>query len=321
MTTTTQFATAKDVSTAIHSLGLQTTADALGAISRTCRDEFLEHLSACIAGQDTDAAHRKAVELLLRCLSPKCVGQLHAIVPNVPFDAIVPFARKAPNRFLSGLEAASNPDHPRHQDAKNMLLTAFGGANSNQASAPVQTRSRQDTPSASGSSPAAQAGEGRQAANTDKSYESCHVYGGSFALCFNADNWDGSPGIMVDAAAATGPKSYDWKNAIHIWLNAKEIGAVLAVFRRWRKSVEFSAHGAQNDKSFSIEFQGKHFFAKVSARKAATHPVRAVQILPTDATSVSILFLKTLAAAYSDIPLPEVLETLRTAHLQDHVSA
>ena len=37
MTTTNQFATAKDVSTAIHSLGLQTTADALGAISRTCR--------------------------------------------------------------------------------------------------------------------------------------------------------------------------------------------------------------------------------------------------------------------------------------------
>ena len=71
---------------------------------------------------------------------------------------------------------------------------------------------------------------------------------------------------MVDAAVSTGPKSYDWKNAVHVWLDVNEVGAVLAVFRRWRKGIEFGAHGSQNDKSFSIEFQGQHFFAKVSAK-------------------------------------------------------
>lgn len=38
------------------------------------------------------------------------------------------------------------------------------------------------------------------------------------------------------------------------------------------EGVEFSAHGAQNDKGFAIEFQGQHFFAKVTAKKARPVP-------------------------------------------------
>ncbi len=126
---------------------------------------------------------------------------------------------------------------------------------------------------------------------------------------------------MVDAAMQTGPKTYDWKNAVHVWLDINEVGAVLAVFRRWRKGVEFSAHGAQNDKGFSIEFQGQHFFAKVTAKKASSGAVRAVKILPSDAMSVSILFLTQLAESYPMIPLNELLATVRATHQIEDAAA
>jgi len=246
-------------------------------------------------------------------------------VPSVQVEAVVKLARTFPNRLLSAIEASANPDHPRHKEAKAYLTQTLEQPAStgreqptSQPSAPEPQRppenqSRRNAPP--------QAPAQNQTQEAEKKYESCHVYGGSYALCFNTGTWEGKPGIMLDAAAALGPKAYDWQNAIHIWLNANEIAAVLAVFRRWRKRVEFSAHGAQNDKSFSIEFQGQHFFAKASARKAASHPARAVKILPGDATAVSIMFLKQLATAHPDVPLPELLATVRAAHQLDDVAA
>ena len=41
------FASAKEVSAAITTIGFQASAETLGAISRNCRDEFLDHLSKC----------------------------------------------------------------------------------------------------------------------------------------------------------------------------------------------------------------------------------------------------------------------------------
>lgn len=324
--TTTNFATARDVSTAIQSLGFQATTEVIGIISRTCRDDFLANLSACISGQDTDGANRKAIELLLRCLSPEITAHLQSVVPSVQIEAVVKLARTLPNRLLSAIEASVNPDHPRHIEAKKYLTKTFAQPSGTEQKQPTvdlppapelqhnpENQSRRSAPH--------QAPATNQTQETENKYESCHVYGGSYALCFNTGTWEGKPGIMLDAAASLGPKAYDWQNAIHIWLNTNEIAAVLAVFRRWRKSVEFSAHGAQNDKGFSIEFQGQHFFAKASARKAESHPARAVKILPGDATAVSIMFLKQLATAYPDVPLPELLATVRAAHQLDNVAA
>lgn len=325
-TTNINFATARDVATAIQSLGFQATTEVLGIISRTCRDDFLANLSACISGQDPDGANRKAIKLTLRCLSGDTLESLRAIIPSAQVEHVVELARTQPVRFLSAIEVSGDPKHPRHDVAKSFLSGWFENHQpptgqsqpADQPSAPEPQRppENQSRRSAPPHAPAP-----NQPQEAEKKYESCHVYGGSYALCFNSGTWEGKPGIMLDAAAALGPKAYDWQNAIHIWLNANEIAAVLAVFRRWRKRVEFSAHGAQNDKSFSIEFQGQHFFAKASARKATSHPARAVKILPGDATAVSILFLKQLAIAHPDVPLPELLATVRAAHQLDDVAA
>ena len=315
------FASAKEVSAAITTIGFQASAETLGAISRNCRDEFLDHLSKCVTGQDTDGASKKVIETLLRCLSPDTVHRLQNIVLGVTVDMIVPVARKAPARLLSALDAASDVQHARHEDAKAFLESVFmppPPAAAAPHTPPVNPAMR---PAPSSPAPASSADQTTQAAADQKQYKSCHVYGSTYALCFNADTWEGKPGVMVDAAFSNGLKSYDWKNATHIWLDVNEVGAVLAVFRRWRKSVEFSAHGAQNDKSFSIEFQDQHFFAKLMAKKAPQHPARAVKILPNDATAVSILFLTQLAAAYPNIPLNELLATVRAAHTISNAAA
>lgn len=314
MTTTTALATAREVSAAIASLGYQVSAETLAAISRNCRDEFLEHLSRCVTDQDADGSARKAIDNLLRALSPDSLKKLQVVVPDATIDMIVPVVRTVPVRLLSAISAAADPAHENHEKAKSYLRSAFATlppppAQNPPPAEPQPTRTGFATPppSSPSASPAAAPG-------TQKDYKSVHVYGGNYALCFNAGEWEGKPGIMVDAAASDGPKSYDWKNATHIWLNVNEIGAVLAVFRRWRKGVEFNAHGAQNDKSFFIEFQGQHFFAKATAKKAAAHPTRGVKILPTDATAVSILFLHQLGSAYPAIPLQELLATVRATH-------
>lgn len=322
MTTTTTIATAREVSAAIASLGYQASAETLGAISRNCRDEFLGHLSRCVTGQDADGASLKVIDNLLRALSPDSMAKLKAIIPEVTVDMVVPIVRTVPAKLLSAITAASDATHANHAAAAAYLRSVFASppaapASSQQAPEQSTERDARSNPPAERESAApATTGSANQ-----KEYKSVHVYGGSYALCFNAGEWEGKPGIMVDAAASDGPKSYDWKNATHIWLNVNEIGAVLAVFRRWRKGVEFNAHGAQNDKSFSIEFQGQHFFAKLMAKKASTHPARAVKILPTDATAVSVLFLHQLVAAYPAIPVAELMATVRATHQIDNAAA
>src|SRR5574337_900182 len=253
------------------------------------------------------------------------------LVPSATIDMVVPLARTVPIRFVSAIEAASDPTHSRHDDAKAYLSSVFPpGERPAPAPSPAANLAPEAPPHSTQSEPPQEAEPAANERPTGapsevqdgKKHHSCHVYGSGYALCFNAGVWDGKPGVMVDAAVATGAKAYDWKNATHIWLDTNEVGAVLAVFRRWSKAVEFSSHGAQNDKSFSIEFQGQHFFAKVSARKASSHPVRAVKIMPADATAVSILFLTQLAESYPNIPLNELLATVRaTHHLSDDAAA
>lgn len=323
-------ATARDVVTALSSLGLVVEIDVIKAISRNCREVFLNHLSVAIAGQsDNEKANSThVIKAFVNVADPEGLDVLRTIMRGkvISADSVLQAMQSFPLRFASAIDVASDPRHPRHEEAKAFIDQCF--ALSESASDQSQCADAKVDPKPDGGPPSVEPPSMITApeptslrfpppAKTDKKFRSKHVYGSGYALCFNAGEWDGRPGVMVDAAVANGTKSYDWDNAIHLWLNENELGAVLAVFRRWRKGVELSGHGAQNDKAFSIEFQGQHFFAKVSARKAPSHPVRAVKILSGDATAVSILVLQQLAASYPDIPLPEVLSSIRATHQLD----
>ncbi|MDR2926126.1 MAG: hypothetical protein LBU76_09325 [Azoarcus sp.] len=298
----TRFATIKDVRAAISSLGLEMTKDALGAVSRICRPLFLKTLEKCSAPNGADEASLNFLGALTRCLSPNTVRQIEAIHPNATIDLVAKAAAAAPNRLLTALNAASNVNHARHDDAKSYLASLFPAKHF-----PKEPSKNTDTLPAEGNAAEKSCRKGRFR-------QSVHVYGASYALCFNADHKEGEQGVMVDAAVQSGAKSYDWANATHIWLNINEAGAILAVLRRWRRSIELTNHGAQNDKSFLIELQGNHFFAKVTAKKTPSHPARAVKILPTDASAVAILFLMQISRNYPTIPLAQILDTVRATH-------
>ena len=321
------FTTAQEVLTAIQQIGLNTTIPALAAISRNGKQEFLDCLTVCVQKEDPEGKFKKYVEGVLRCLDETTLGLLQEVVPEITVDQVTLAAKRSPNRILSAIELTRDKNNPRYGDAVEFLKTIALPAPNPTPEPQVPSRPAANVPSRAEERQSAPPPEQRQAArgqstapvaeDSAKKHSSHHVYGSNFALCFNATEWNGAPTIMVDAAESNGPKSYDWKNAVHISLKAIEIAACVAVFRRWRKEVSFDAHGSQNDKSLHLEFQQSHFYAKVAAKGLK---VRAVKITSGDATAVSILFLRQLAEAYKGIPLSELLATVRATHQLDNAA-
>ena len=122
-----------------------------------------------------------------------------------------------------------------------------------------------------------------------------HVYGGKAALCFEADETRGGvPTIALDAAAATGPKQYDWRHKVRLQLTKNELPAVLSVLVGFVPKAECRNHGPDNDKGFAIEHQGDKLFVRVWAKDQG---VKAVPIPLEDAFYVTELFLRQLCKA------------------------
>ena len=338
MTNTIQFSSQRDVIQAVTSVGLTVTPPVLAAIQRNCKEPFLGHLAYCVQKDDAEGKHRKYLEFLLKCLDPETLAYVQDIVPDATVDEVTLAAKAGPVRFMSVLGMAMDASNERHQEAVEWLKLIPGATPPAQeaASPPPEKAQLRPTQAPAALPPVSQAPPARQSEDFQQprpeemskpttstepatKHQSHHVYGSSYALCFNATTWRGESGVMVDAAVSNGPKSYDWKNAVHVWLSAVEVAAVVAVFRKWRKGVEFAAHGNQNDKSFALEYQGAHFFAKISA-KVDSGKTRAVKIMPGDATAVSILFLKQLGEAYEGIPLTELLATVRATHQMENAA-
>lgn len=120
-----------------------------------------------------------------------------------------------------------------------------------------------------------------------------HVYGGSGALCFQVSMPDeqkgGEWGIHIEGTKGAN-RQYDWKNKINIRFNEGEIPLFLAVLLGYLPSFEGKAHGPANDKSFSIENQGRQFFVKVRHKDKTV----AVPVPLGDAWWLSTMFLKVL---------------------------
>lgn len=117
-----------------------------------------------------------------------------------------------------------------------------------------------------------------------------HVYGGKAALCFEEDTTRGGvQTIALDAAAAVGPKTYDWKKKVRIQMTRAELPVVAAVLLGKRQSCEFKAHGEDKSKGFSMERQaGGKVFVKVFEKEKG---VKAVPIEAPDVFYVASIFL------------------------------
>ena len=128
------------------------------------------------------------------------------------------------------------------------------------------------------------AGEEKKQINT------FHVYAGKAALCFGEDqSVDGRvQTLRIEVAPANPGKPqnakdrYLWGKRIGVQLTQEEMYWVLCVFLNMLESVEFSGHGAEHDKTLSIEVQPANYFVKIGRANVATFavPVRATAAPP-----------------------------------------
>ncbi|MFB8832068.1 hypothetical protein ACE0DR_28430 [Azotobacter sp. CWF10] len=137
-----------------------------------------------------------------------------------------------------------------------------------------------------------------------------HVYGGRFALCFEADTTrQGFPTVALDATNADGPMQYNWSQKIRLQLTRAEMPVVTAVLLGVLPGCEFKNHGQDKDKGFSLERQkGGRVYVKVFAREQG---VKAVPIIPADLFFVSALFIRQLQKACPWMNATSLVELIR----------
>lgn len=125
---------------------------------------------------------------------------------------------------------------------------------------------------------------------------SVHVYGGKAALCFEADiTKAGVPTVALDAANATGPRSYDWSRKVRLQMTRAELPVVAAVLMGVIPKCEFKNHGQDNTKGFGIERQqGGKVYIKVFAKNEG---VRGVPVMAPDVFYVTSLVVRQIQKA------------------------
>mgnify|MGYP006274219855 CR=1 FL=1 len=152
------------------------------------------------------------------------------------------------------------------------------------------------------------ASPGRESGD-DRARDQHKVFGGKAALTWEADvTRRKEPTVALDAALATAPRQYDWGNKIRVQLTTGELPAVAAVLLGYSDKVEFSSHGPQANKSFSVERQDQGFFVRVYQ---GGNSVRAVPMSATDAFQVALLLLRRIQAGQPGLDGHGVLAALR----------
>lgn len=192
------------------------------------------------------------------------------------------------------IRAVHKLNNPRAMDYVVSALTAAGIMNCSSATED-QAHSKQPVPVES------EVGESlpndddqrlaqKPAGNQVEERSKFHVYGGKAALCFEEDTTRGGvPTIALDAAMASSPRVYLWKEKTRIQLTRAELPVVAAVLLGARNACEFKAHGEGKNKGFSMQRQpgGKVFVKVFEAEK----PVKAVPIEAPDVFFVASLIM------------------------------
>lgn len=114
--------------------------------------------------------------------------------------------------------------------------------------------------------------------------------------------------ISLDGAPSTGPRQYNWGKKIRIQMTRQELPVVGGMLLGFIPKCEFTSHGPQNDKGFSIEDQGDNIFIHVFAKDQG---VRAVPVTPEDAYRVATLFLRQLRKEAPWMTCWDAVQTVR----------
>ena len=136
-----------------------------------------------------------------------------------------------------------------------------------------------------------------------------HVYGKQAALCFSEDNTrSGQPTVLLEAALANAPQSYNWSEKIRVQFTPEELLNIVSVLLDLLPHCEYSAHGAEHDKGFSLTHQENSIFCRVFAKNQG---VRAVPIPMEDAFVIAGLGVRQIQQSMPWLDTTGLLALLR----------
>ena len=122
----------------------------------------------------------------------------------------------------------------------------------------------------------------------------CRVYGGKAALCIETDETrQGEPTlrIEVEAARATAPREYDWRQKLALQLTREELPVIAATVLGLLPRCAYNNHGPNQDKGLEIVHQGTHLFVRVFQKDRG---VVAVPVTAADSYALGALCLRQL---------------------------
>ena len=120
----------------------------------------------------------------------------------------------------------------------------------------------------------------------------CRVYGGKAALCIEPDETrQGEPTLRIEAARATAPRKYDWRQKLSLQLTREELPVIAATVLGFLTHCEYKNHGPNQDKGLEIVHQGTHLYVRLFQKDRG---VVAVPVTAADSYALGALCLRQL---------------------------
>lgn len=120
----------------------------------------------------------------------------------------------------------------------------------------------------------------------------CRVYGGKAALCIEPDETrQGEPTLRIEAARATAPRKYDWRQKLSLQLTREELPVIAATVLGFLTHCEYKNHGPSQDKGLEIVHQGTHLYVRLFQKDRG---VVAVPVTAADSYALGALCLRQL---------------------------
>ena len=205
--------------------------------------------------------------------------------PTPPADSSPATARPAPTSPAASSPATARPAPT--PPAASSPATARPAPTAPAASSPATAR-----PALAADAPEPVASASRR---VSEGWAQCRIYGGKAALCVETDDTrQNEPTLRLEAALATAPNIFDWKQKIAIQLTADELPRVVATVLGLLPRCECKNHGPNNDKGLEIAHQGQHLFIRVFQKNQT---VRALPVGPSDSYYLAALGLRQLRKA------------------------
>lgn len=290
-----------DVAFALRTLDLPIpTQDALTYLaSGDEKERFKTILVKCVSGK-ADKSERTYLDGVVTCICNETIESLIKLgYKKVSFPELVRIGISSGIAFRNAIAAAMNPNDARNGVGLDYIKNAVDAATSANCSEAVGSKEDSAQPEqVSSSIPKPIESKPNslkvvEPVRTDGSeFQSVHVYGKKFALCFNATMCKDKVHhtIIVDGAITT-DRGIDWSGAVKVQLTPADLYQLYKVLIGWGGSASFVGRGKTNDKSFEIERQDGNFFAKVSQRSKG---VRAVPITVEAVSLISLVFSQIL---------------------------